>query len=176
MIQAISLELARAEWQKVWKWAYSLPSRLPICPCSLHSQCCCNSYLSWICLFTFLHDAVNYSFIINFCSLCSVAQSCPTLSNPVDHSLPGSFVHKIFQARILKWVAISYSRGSFWPEIKLTSPASPALTGGFFITEPPGKPQLLIILPINFCLELDLLIKLELGFFVDYKPETSNEI
>ena len=38
-----------------------------------------------------------------------VAQSCPTLSNPMDCSLPGSSVHGIFQARILEWVAISYS-------------------------------------------------------------------
>ena len=33
-----------------------------------------------------------------------VAQSCPTLSNPVDCSLPGSSVHGIFQARVLEWV------------------------------------------------------------------------
>ena len=37
-----------------------------------------------------------------------VAQSCPTLCNPMDCSLPGSSVHGIFQARILDWVAISY--------------------------------------------------------------------
>ena len=43
-----------------------------------------------------------------------VAQSCPTLCNPVDCSLPGSSVHGILQARILEWVAISFSRGSSW--------------------------------------------------------------
>ena len=43
------------------------------------------------------------------------AQSCPTLCNPVDFSLPGSSVHGIFQARVLEWVAISYSRGSSRP-------------------------------------------------------------
>ena len=41
-----------------------------------------------------------------------VAQLCPTLCDPVDCSLPGFSVHEIFQARILEWVAISYSRGS----------------------------------------------------------------
>ena len=41
-----------------------------------------------------------------------VAQSCPTLCDPVDCSLPGSSVHGICQARILEWVAISFSRGS----------------------------------------------------------------
>ena len=39
-----------------------------------------------------------------------VAQSCPTLCNPMDCSLPGSSIHGIFQARILEWVAISFSR------------------------------------------------------------------
>ena len=41
-----------------------------------------------------------------------VAQSCLTLCDPMDCSLPGSSVHGIFQARILGWVAISFSRGS----------------------------------------------------------------
>ena len=36
-------------------------------------------------------------------------QSCPTLSNPVDCSLPGSSVHGIFQARVLDWGAIAFS-------------------------------------------------------------------
>ena len=44
-----------------------------------------------------------------------VAQSCPTLCDPVDCSPPGSSVHGILQARILEWVAISFSRGSSWP-------------------------------------------------------------
>jgi len=44
-----------------------------------------------------------------------VAQSCPTLCDPMNCSLPGSSVHGIFQARILERVAISFSRGSFRP-------------------------------------------------------------
>ena len=35
--------------------------------------------------------------------------SCPTLSDPMDCSLPGSSVHGIFQARVLEWVAIAFS-------------------------------------------------------------------
>ena len=38
-----------------------------------------------------------------------VAQSCPTLSDPIDCSLPGSSVHGIFQARVLEWGAIASS-------------------------------------------------------------------
>ena len=41
--------------------------------------------------------------------------SYPTLWDPMDCSLPGSSVHGIFQARILEWVAIPFSRGSSWP-------------------------------------------------------------
>ena len=37
-----------------------------------------------------------------------VTQSCPTLYNPMDYSLPGSFIHGILQARILEWVAIPF--------------------------------------------------------------------
>ena len=44
-----------------------------------------------------------------------VAQSCPTLCNPMDCSLSASAVHQIFQARVLEWIVISFSRGSSWP-------------------------------------------------------------
>ena len=44
-----------------------------------------------------------------------VAQSCPTLCDPVDCSLPGSSVHGIFQAIVLEWIAISFSRESSQP-------------------------------------------------------------
>ena len=47
-----------------------------------------------------------------------VDQSCPTLSDPMDCSLPGSSVHGIFQARVLEWGAIAFS--------------TPALAGRFF--------------------------------------------
>ena len=41
-------------------------------------------------------------------------KSCLTLCNPVDCSPPGSSIHGIFQARVLEWVAIAFSRGSSW--------------------------------------------------------------
>ena len=44
-----------------------------------------------------------------------VAQSCLILCDPMDCSLPGSSVHGIFKARVLEWVAISFSRGSSQP-------------------------------------------------------------
>ena len=39
----------------------------------------------------------------------SVAQSCPTLSDPMDYSPPGSSIHGILQARVLEWGAIAFS-------------------------------------------------------------------
>ena len=49
------------------------------------------------------------------CGTVLCTQSCPTLGNPMDYSLLDSSVHGIFQARILEWVAISFSRGSSRP-------------------------------------------------------------
>ena len=85
-----------------------------------------------------------------------VAQSCPTLCNPMGCSLPGSSVYGISQARVLEWVAISFSGGL--PRPPRIKPAFPALAGGFLTTEPLGKsfPHLLIASPemsptINHC-------------------------
>ena len=56
------------------------------------------------------------NFILYFMNcVCSVPQSCPTLCDPMDCSLPGSYVHRIFQARMLERVDISYSRVSSQP-------------------------------------------------------------
>ena len=43
------------------------------------------------------------------------SKECPTLGNPMDCSLPGSSVHGIFQAIVLEWIGISFSRGSSQP-------------------------------------------------------------
>ena len=51
----------------------------------------------------------------NTYAMCSVAQLCSILCDPMDWSTPGSSVHGNFQARILERVSISSSKGSFWP-------------------------------------------------------------
>ena len=53
-----------------------------------------------------------------------VSQSCPTLSNPMDCSLPGSSIHGIFQARVLEWGAIAFSA-----QVVLVVKNSPANAG-----------------------------------------------
>ena len=67
------------------------------------------------------------------------AQSCPALCNPMDCGPPGFSVHGIFQAIICRRLLFPTLGDLFHPGIE---PASPALTGGFFTTEPPGKPKL----------------------------------
>ena len=55
--------------------------------------------------------------------VCSVTQSCLTLCDPMDYNLPGSFLHGIFQARILEHVTFPSPRDLSNPEIELVSPA-----------------------------------------------------
>ena len=68
--------------------------------------------------------------------VCLVAQSYLTLCNPMDCRLPGSYVHGIFQARILEWVTISSFRGSSCPGIKPVCPSSSTLQMDSLTTEP----------------------------------------
>ena len=63
---------------------------------------------------------------------------CPTVCDPMDCGPPAFSVHGISQARIVGWITISFSKGSSHPGIK---PLSPVLAGGFFASEPPGKPK-----------------------------------
>ena len=65
---------------------------------------------------------MNKTFYKTLKSESEVAQSCPTLHDPVDCSPPGSSVHGILQARILEWVAISFSRGSSQPRDQTGGP------------------------------------------------------
>ena len=66
----------------------------------------------------------------------------------MNYSLPDSFVHGILQARILEWIAIPSFRGTSrprdWTHVgKLQCPS--CIAGGFFTTEPPGKPNVAIV-------------------------------
>ena len=62
--------------------------------------------------------------------------------DPMDNSMPGSFVHGISQARIQEWVAISFSRGSSWSS---DWTRVSCIAGGFFTTEPPVKSHCCIL-------------------------------
>ena len=72
----------------------------------------------------------------------AAAQLCPTHSDPTDCSPPGFSVRGVFQARILEWAAISYSRGSSLPRgLNPSLLHLPALAGGFFITSATQEAQ-----------------------------------
>ena len=66
----------------------------------------CAGQIRWQCLYLDVLTSLQ-------CSSAKSLQSCLTLCNPMDCSPPGSSVHGILQARILEWVAISFSRGSY---------------------------------------------------------------
>ena len=74
--------------------------------------------------------------------LCFIAQSCPSLCNPMDCSPQGSSIHGILRASILEWVTICYSRRSSKPGIE---PRSPALRADCRPSEPPGKPFAILL-------------------------------
>ena len=76
--------------------------------------------------------AFSLAFPLFMCVCAKSLQSCPTLCDPIDCSLPGCSVHGILQARILEWVAVPSSRGSSWPRDQAVSLTSQALAGGFF--------------------------------------------
>ena len=52
---------------------------------------------------------IHISILLDSFPMCEVTQSCPTLCDPMDCSLPGSSAHGIFQARVLDWGAIAFS-------------------------------------------------------------------
>ena len=87
----------------------------------------------YVCIHTHMYIYIH----IHICGVDGlVTKSCLTLWDPVDCSPPGSSLHWIFQARILEWVAIPYSRGSSWPR---DWTCVSCLAGGFFTTEPHEK-------------------------------------
>ena len=96
--------------------------------------------LSW--LIVILHQIAPIGPILNSWSLTPVenlcmlvAQSCLTLCDPMDCHPPGSSIHGLLQARILEWVAISFSRGSS----QGIEPWSPALQADSLPSESPEK-------------------------------------
>ena len=105
---------------------FALPSRRHEFPLN-RDDMACNSYyfLPFFFFFFFLITFKNsYGLSIALESESEVAQSCPTLCDPMDCSLSGSSVYGIFQARVLEWIAISFSRRSSQPR---NSPQSTAI-------------------------------------------------
>ena len=89
-------------------WSMLKTAVFPLCPgeprsCTINVKEMRNMNLMTI----FTHKNQSYKLFV---------QSYPTLFDPMNCSLPGSFVHGIHQARILMWIAIPFSKGSSWPK------------------------------------------------------------
>ena len=80
------------------------------------------------------------------------AQSCLTLCNALDYSLPGSPIHGILQARILEWAAVPPPGYLPNPGIELTSVTFPVLAGGFFTTSTTWEAPYFFVSPVCFVL------------------------
>ena len=76
-----------------------------------------------------------------FCCLVTVVSN-QLFCNPMDCSPPGSFVRGISQARLLEWVAISFSRGSSWPRDRTHSSCHVSCIRGRFCTTGAGKTEI----------------------------------
>ena len=86
----------------------------------------------------FLERLVLYVLTFLLLLKCVLTQSWPNFCNLMDWSLPGFSVHGISQARILEWLAISFSRGSSWPRDQTWVSC---IAGGFFTIWATNKPQ-----------------------------------
>ena len=78
-------------------------------------------------------------------------QSCTTLCDPLDYSLPGSSAHGILQARILEWVVMPASRGSSWHRDWTGVPYVSALAGRFFTTSTTLEASYTVGENVNWC-------------------------
>ena len=97
-----------------------------------------------------------------------VTQSCPTLWDPMDCSLLGSSVHGIFQARILKWVAIPFSRGSSWSRYRTQASY---ISGRFFIVWATREKLCFEVWTLKVCGPAHLQFKL-MTLFISLIPKT----
>ena len=103
-----------------WKWHFDIKCKWAswLCGISVPRPSQWHSYGSmWICVHIYTHIIICVSLCLhwkswvhtNISAAARWRQSCPTLCDPVDGNLPGSYVHGIFQARVLEWIAIAFS-------------------------------------------------------------------
>ena len=94
-------------WSKYWSFSFN------ISPASEYSEFISFDLLAVQGTLKSISFCCKTTYNVNSCVFCSVTQWCPTLCDPMHCSPPGSSDHENSQARILEWVAISSSRGSF---------------------------------------------------------------
>ena len=106
----------------------------------------------WYCWFIILYilGLEAHSVLAYFKMKVKVAQSCSTLCDPMDGSLPGSSVHGILQARILEWLAIPFSRRS--SQLRDRIQVSRIACGFFTVWTREGEAYFNFILNLVLCL------------------------
>ena len=111
----------------------------------------CQRSVDYICVGLFLASLFSSADLFVHCSPvtccfdCCLSLICVQLFATLMDA-PGSSVHGIFQARILEWVAISFSRGSSQPRDQAHIIC---IAGRFFTAKPPGKPTVLITIALK---------------------------
>ena len=92
-------------------------------------------------VYSILTESQKETHFSRVCVCCYFSRVWSTLCDPVDCNPPGSPVHGIFPARILEWVAISFSRGSSWPRDRTHVFCISCTSDEFFTAELLGKPS-----------------------------------
>ena len=91
-------------------------------------------------LYTFLKIYFKYQPLIEYaCPHGHSLYPCPALCDPMNCSPLGSSFHEILQSRILGWVSMSSSRGSFWPRDQIHTPCVSWISGRVFMAESQGR-------------------------------------
>ena len=138
----IILDLRLKTGSRRFKWSFRVPELAngKVCLCT-HISCLhiCGSFQPMVVVIE------NSQKAWHTCVSAKLLHLCPTVCDPMDPILPGSSVCGILQARILEWIAMPSSRGSFqpmdWPCIFCDS----YIAGVFFTPEPLGKPKSTIL-------------------------------
>ena len=124
-------------------WIISVPGILKVV--LIHQECGYRQLYLWIC------PNIKPSLFYNghMCMCAKSLQSCPTLFDLMDCSLPGSSVRGIIQARILEWVVMPSSRGSSWPK-SWTRISHISCIGRFFTADASWEAHKMYIFQHNF--------------------------
>ena len=107
------------------------------------------SIIEYKLLYTTIYVKKNMQVYMHVCIPTKLLQSCPALCDPVDYSPPGSSVHGVLQARILEWIAISFSGDFPNPGIEPASLMFPTLAGSFFTTGTTSEAHMHVYKHIN---------------------------
>ena len=145
-------------WRSKASFIWSRTPITSVCVCECVGVCKCVGV--WVCVGVALCMCVCEC--VGVCgggSVCVSAQSCPSLCHPMDCNPTGSSALGIFLARILEWIAISYSRGSSLSKNGTHVSCLSWLAGIFFMTSDTWKAIIILLPPLIAFLSYSYLIE-----------------